>query len=235
MNNKKFPQNLHFLFYAVGAVLGLAVTFFATWADLEASYYGFDRTGGARLGSLSCPFFMTETETTTISVQLRNSTDKKVSPSIKVDLSSPISQNSTIEKAELAPGESKYLAWEIGPENIDLNRFVFARIWTYAAYPLKDQEATCGVFVLPLPGSGVAYTWGMVILSLLGMGYGLFIRRDLRTPGRNPDYERFSFLAIVITLGLVVSYLGLWLAGVLVLVLAFLVIVISLSYSFRTP
>ena len=39
----------------------------------------------------------------------------------------------------------------------------------------------------------------------------------------------------LITLGLVASYLGLWLAGVLVLVLAFLVIVISLSYSFRTP
>lgn len=234
MNNKKFPQNLHFLFYTVGAILGLAVTFFATWADLEASYYGFDRTGGERLSSLSCPIFMTATETTTISVRLRNSTDKKISPSIKVDLSSPISQNSSIEKAELAPGESKRLAWEIGPENIDLQRFVFARVWTYAAYPLKDQEANCGVFVLPLPGSGAAYTWGMVILSLLGMGYGLFIRRDLKTPGRNPDYERFSFLTIVITLGLLVSYLGLWLAGVLVLVLAFLVIVISLGYSFRT-
>lgn len=234
MNNKNFPKNLHFLFYAVGAVLGLAVTFFATWADLEASYYGFDRTGGARLSSLSCPIFMTATETTTVSIRLRNSTDNTIAPSIKVDLSSPLAQESLIEKADLAPGENKRLEWEIGPENIDLKRFVFARIWTYAAYPLKNQEATCGVFVLPLPGSGVAYTWGMVVLSLLGMGYGLFIKRDLRTPGRNTDYERFSFLAIVITLGLVVSYLGLWLAGVLVLVLAFLVIVISLGYSFRT-
>ena len=234
MNNKNYPQNLHILFYTVGAILGLAVTFFATWADLEASYYGFDRTGGVRLSSLSCPIFMTANETTTISVRLKNSTDKKVSPSIKVDLSSPITQISSIEKTEIAPGETKRLAWAIGPENIDLQRFVFARIWTYAAYPVKDQEANCGVFVLPLPGSGVVYTWSMVILSLLGMGYGLFVKRNLKSPGRNPDYERFSFLAIVITLGLVVSYLGLWLAGVLVLVLAFLVIVISIGYSFRS-
>lgn len=233
MKKQTSPNIPYLVFYVIGAILGLALTIFATWADLESAYYGFDRTGGNRLSSLSCPMLMTRTETTKISINLRNTTDKKVSPSIKVDLSSPLSQLSSIEEAVLAAGESKRLEWEIGPENIDLHRFVFARVWTYASYPLRDQEATCGVFVLPLPGSGAVYTWLMVILCLFGMGYGLMVMRQLKGPERSGAYERFSFLAVVIVLGLVISYFGWWLAGVLVIVLALLVIVISIGYSFK--
>lgn len=223
----------YLILFILGVTAGVLFTLLATWADLEASYYGFDRTGGARLSSLSCPILMTRTETTNLSIRLSNSTEKKVSPSIKVDLSSPITPFSSIEEAILEPGESKRLSWQIGPENIDLGRFVFARVWTYAAYPLKDQEATCGVFVLSLPGRGIFYAWGLVLLSLLGMGLGLLGMRQQKDPARNADFERASFLSLVTTLGLFVSYMGWWLAGVLVIVLAFLVIVISIGYSIR--
>ena len=231
MKNQTFP--LYLILYVVGAVLGLALTFFATWADLEAAYYGFDRTGGQRLSSLSCPILMTRTETSKISIKFTNSTERKISPSIKVDLSSPINTISTIEEVQLAVGESKRISWEIGPENIDLGRFVFARVWTYASYPIKDKESTCGVFVLPLPGSGVFYTWIMVFGCLFGVGYGLMKMRQVKGPGRSGPYERYSFLAIVIVLGLIVSILGWWLAGILVIVLALLVSVISMGYSFK--
>ncbi|MBL8063878.1 MAG: hypothetical protein JNK32_12695 [Anaerolineales bacterium] len=234
MKNQNPSKNLHLVSYVVGVILGLAVTFFATWADLEAAYYGFDRTGGNRLSSLACPIFMTASETTNISIKLTNSTDRKVSPSIKVDISSPIAPVSIIDDTELAIGESKRLRWEIGPENIDLGRFVFARVWTYASYPLKDKESTCGVFVLPLPGKGVFYTWSMILLSLAGMGYGLMVMKQIRVPGRNGTLERSTFLVVVTILGLFVSYMGWWLAGVLVIVLALLVIIISIGYSFRT-
>lgn len=233
MKNQPSTGNLHLILFMLGVSAGILLTLLSTWADLESSYYGFDRTGGARLSTLSCPMLMTHTETNAISIRIENDTEKKVSPAIKVDISSPLAPVSSIEEAILEPGETKRLSWQISSQNIDLGRFIFARVWTYAAYPLRDREATCGVFVLSLPGRGIFYTGGLILVSLLGMGYGLMGMRQQKGPVRSADFERASFLALVTTLGLFVSYMGWWLAGVLVIVLAFLVIVISIGYSIR--
>jgi hypothetical protein len=56
---------------------------------------------------------------------------------------------------DLAPRESATLTKKIGAENVDLDRFIFVKALMYAAYPLPDQEATCGVFILPMRGSGI--------------------------------------------------------------------------------
>lgn len=234
MENQKTKNTFYLILYLIGVIAGLALTFIATWGDLEAAFYGFDRTGAVRLSSLSCPILMNNNEASSFSIKIKNSTDRKLSPSVKTDVSSRIAPISNYESVSLEPGETKTLSWEIGPENIDLNRFIFARAWVYASYPLKDREATCGVVILPLPIRGTAATWGLTGLSLLGMGIGLYGLKQVGGLDQSGSkISRFYLLAILAALGLIISYISMWLFGVVVLSVSLLVSVISVGYSIK--
>lgn len=234
MEKQQTKKTFYFIIYLIGIVAGLALTLIATWGDLEAAFYGFDRTGGLRLSSLSCPILMSNTETSNFSIKIKNSTDKKVSPSVKTDISSPIAPISSYENILLEPGETKKLEYALTPENIDLNRFIFARAWVYASYPLPDREATCGVLILPIPVRGSVITWGLVLLSILGMGVGLYMQNQVDGQERGDwKFSRSGLIAIIVVFGLLVSYLGVWLFGVLTLVLALLLSVISIGHSIK--
>lgn len=232
MENQKSKINLYFIIYVIGVLAGLTLTLLATWGDLESSYYGFDRTGGARLSSLSCPILMSNTETSSFSIQVKNSTERNLSPSVKTNISSPLTPITSYEDIDLAPGETKTLAWTLTPENIDLNRFIFARAWVYASYPLPDREATCGVVVLPLPFNGSVATWGMTILSLLGMGIGLYGQKQvIGQAGSATSLSRFVLLSILVIVGILTGYFGIWLLGVVVLAISVLVGVTVIGHS----
>lgn len=62
MENKTKRYNLFLTLFILGAVSGLLLTALATWADLEAAYYGFPRRASARLSGFSCPVLMTANE-----------------------------------------------------------------------------------------------------------------------------------------------------------------------------
>ena len=231
MKNKPSNSSLFFTLFFIGTVSALTLILLATWADLEAAYYGFSRRASARLGGLSCPVLMTMSDRDVISLRLKNTTDGKLSPIVKVDLSSPVTTFEITENVELAAGEQAKLEWQVGPENLDLNRFIFANVLVYSSYPLPDREMTCGIFVLNLPGSGVIYTWLLIGLSLLGMAgglYGLYQAQGPEQSGVNIA-RQLRFLFIVILLGLLTVFMGWWIQGILILVVAILFIVISMG------
>lgn len=231
MKNKPSNSSLFFTLFFIGTVSALTLILLATWADLEAAYYGFSRRASARLGGLSCPVLMTMSDRDVISLRLKNTTDGKLSPIVKVDLSSPVTAFEINENVELAAGEQAKLEWQVGPENLDLNRFIFANVLVYSSYPLPDREMTCGIFVLNLPGSGVVYTWLLIGLSLLGMAgglYGLYQAQGPEQSGVNIA-RQLRFLFIVILLGLLTVFMGWWIQGILILVVAILLIVISMG------
>ncbi|HNO31209.1 MAG TPA: hypothetical protein PKI78_05440 [Anaerolineales bacterium] len=229
MRNQTSRNNTFFIVYVIGALLGLTLTVLATWADVEAAFYGFDRTGGDQMNTLSCPILMTSRETSAFSIKVSNRTDRNLSPSIKTDISTRAAPISSYEPIKLAPGETKKMEWSIGPENQDLGRFIFARAWVYAAYPQPDLENTCGIFILPLPGKGTFYTWAMILLSLAGMGYGLYGFKKA-----SPNIALPAFLTVVVVAGLLIDFQGIWLAGVLILAVSLLVIVIALGQAVRS-
>ncbi|HRK91711.1 MAG TPA: hypothetical protein PK152_21475, partial [Anaerolineales bacterium] len=83
-------------------------------------------------------------------------------------------------------------------------------------------------FIVDLPGRGAVIAWAMVLLSLLGMGAGLYGLSQVKDEERSgADLARqLSFLAVVVILGLITVYMGWWLQGVLVIVIALLFSVI---------
>lgn len=221
-------NNLFLSIFVLGVLSGLTLTVLSTWADLESAYYGFARRAGAGLKGLSCPVLMTAGETNVITLKVTNTEDRKLSPAIRTEISSPAIAFLYSDYVELPPGESAVREWEIGSDNVDLKRFIFAKVLVYAFYPVPDREGTCGVFILDLPGTGIVYTWALVILSLLGMGIGLYGLSKISGPeGSGADLARqLLFLAVVVILGLVTVYMGWWIQGVLVIVIALLFSVI---------
>lgn len=234
MKKQTFGTPFYIAFFIFGAFLGLALVFFATWGDLESAFYGFDHTGGEPFNTMHCPILMTATETSSFSVKVTNNTGQKINPSLIANISTPILIDTSTTRFPLEPGETKSMKWDIGPQNIDLERFILIRAWLHGGYPMPDKESTCGVYVLFLPGKGVYYTWSMIVLSLLGMGGSLFAMRKAPVSDRGGGtVGRFTVLAVIILLGMLVTYTGFWMGGVVTLVFAFLMIMISLGYAIK--
>ena len=225
---KIFPTPYHIAFY-IGVIFGLLLTGIASWADLEAASYGFDRTGGEMLSALDCPIIMTANETNSIAVNITNATDGKLSPSAKSFITAswkaPVFSYQTIT---LAPGESKQVEWAVGPENLDLKYFILAYVRVYGYYPLPARENTCGIFVVNLPTNGAVITWTMVIISLLGVGVGLYGMTKLSGIAPSPMVMlRIQLLAFLVAAGIISSYMGWWIPGVLVIVTSVLLTAVS--------
>jgi hypothetical protein len=230
MTMKKISRSFSYTFFFIGALLGLTLTALAAWADLEAAAYGFDRTGGGRLSSLSCPILMTANETSSFSVKVTNTTQRKLSSSLKTDITSRLMPIASYTHVELAPGESKRVEWKIGPENIEFRQFIFIRALVYASYPIPNRENTCGVFIVNLPSNGMVITWTMVVLSLLGIGIGLYGLTQSQGP---VDMLRFKLFFVLVIAGLITSFMGWWIQGVIIVVISLLLGVVTLGLTVR--
>lgn len=239
MGNEIAMKKIASLFFSIvfyaGVLFGFLLTSMATWADMEAVSYEFDRTGGEHLNSLHCPILMTAKETSIFSVTLTNTTDKKLTPSIRTDISARLEPVSSYTYAKLAPGETKHFHWTIGPENIKFRQFIFVRAWVNASYPLPSRSNVCGVFVLDLPTNGNVITWSMVGLSITGIAVGLYGITRSRDPMKNKraDMMLLGVVAFLIVTGIITSLMGWWMQGGIVVVLSILVILVSLCTARR--
>lgn len=232
MKNNQSSVRLFFGMYALGALFCLTLAVLSTWANLEAAFYGFSRLGDERLQGLHCPILLNRNETGVVSVKVSNTTDRRLSPSVTAQFSSPFSPISKLELTDLAPGESQTLQWKVGPENIDMGQFIFSHVFTYSSYPMPDRENTCGTFIIDLPIPGNVLVILLLILGLLGMGGSLVWL--WRTQAGNIDTVRMlrplTFLGVVIAGALFVSLAGLWLQGLLLLTIVAIMIVVTLNF-----
>jgi hypothetical protein len=231
MKNNQPSLLLAFLSYTVGAAMGLFLILVAAWADLESTTYGFPRLAGAGLGGLQCPILMTRGETAAISFGMSNTTDNRISPSVRAHVSTRLLPEEFLETFDLTPGESKRLEWPVDSENIDMGRFIFAKVLLFSSHPIPSREATCGIFILDLPGTGRILLPVLVVLSLLGTGWGLY---QINRSGTSNEWLRrhkgsITFLAAMILLGLLSIFIGGWVLSLLILVLALLTILVLLS------
>ena len=234
MENPKSSPNLFLLIYILGVLISVTVAVIATWSDLEAAFYGFDRRASNALQNLRCPIFLNRNETGVVSVKISNTTDGKLSPSVRADFSSPLTPISTLDSVELAPGESKTVSWTIGPENIDLKRFIFSKVLIFASYPLPDREAACGTFIVDALISGKVLLYLLIGLGLAGLGGGWFmLNRRKRQSGRlEKALPPLTFLTAVIVLSLAVSLAGWWVQAVLLLTVTLITMFVTVNFAF---
>lgn len=226
---KRIPYQLFFIIFYTGALFGLFLTIIAAWADYEAASYGFVYTGGERLSALNCPILLTANETGSFSVKVSNTTNRKISPSVKADISTHLTPITSYTSVPLASGESKLIKWTIGPENLEFGRFIFVHVLVPGYYPQRNHENVCGVFIVNLPGSGRVITWTVMGLSLLEIGIGLYgiTKSQTSVQDRQTGGMWFNFAAALVLAGIVTSFMGLWLWGILIVVISLLLIVVT--------
>ena len=234
MHNMKNSQNLRllgFISYGIGVAIGFFLILVAVWADMESSAYDFPRLATAGLRGLHCPILMTPDETGKIFLDVSNTTDGPISPSIKTLISTRLDPEEFLEGFRLTPGESRRLEWPVDTENLDLGNFIFAKVLFYSAYPLPAREATCGIIVLDLPGTGQVVVPILMVLSLVGLGWGLYsINKFGAAQERLKKHlGSLTFLALMIVLGLVLSFIGGWISSLVVLVVTLLLMIILLG------
>ena len=224
MENKKPSSILSLLIFAVGVLIGLTIAILATWPDFEASSYDFARNTNTPLNGLICPIILNRNETGKVSLRVSNTTDKLLTPSVKTQISTSDLPISSLESLRLAAGESKKLEWTIGPSNIDLHYFIFAKALVYASYPIPNREATCGTFIVDLPLSGTTFLILMVTLSLACMGSGLYTLNKInqRSERTEMNLRPIYFLAVLVLLAFIVSFIGWWIQSIVAIVIAVL-------------
>ncbi len=206
----------------VGALLGLALASLAAWAEVEASQYGFVRYTRDRLSSLRCPVFIGPHETLPITVTVTNrKADYRASFSVRITKSSPLMFETDTERFRLNPGERRVLRWTIGPDNIDLDHFIFVDVYQHGGYPNKPLQAQCGVFVLPVDIPGNVFLWGGILLTLgLLWGGWLLWQRGLRSWETQTGFARgLTALAILVPVTMGVAFWGHWALAIPLIVL----------------
>jgi len=232
-NDIASPARL-FWVYTLGAFLILSLAIIATWADFEAAFYGFSRRGSEPIKGFYCPILMNKNETGVVSLRIKNTTDKTLTPSVRAEFSTPLVEASDLQTVPLSPGESRRLTWKITSENIDLKHFVFTKMLIYAFYPIPDSEGTCGTFIVnvPIPGNLLLVLW--IVLGVTGVWGSWYLLRRSRHLSMLEKRAMLplTFLAFLLTLFLILSLMGLWLQSIFLLAITLLSVLVSLNYIF---
>ncbi len=213
---------LGILFFSVGILICTALTTAITWVFLESDFYGFPRLAVDRFDGISCPYFMTRRETSTILVSVSNPTEKVIEPVLRVDISTPGVADSSQVQMKIQPGQTQKFERPVGAENIDLGFFIFAKTYRYPTYPLPGAEANCGILILDVPfltGMQI-FIIGLILgLTFTSLGLALWSSNLENAPKAINAAKALTIIALI---GLLVSLQGIWIAGLFLIALTIL-------------
>ncbi|MFN3742880.1 MAG: hypothetical protein ACK4VW_09465 [Anaerolineales bacterium] len=219
------PRNITFAF---GVLLGFILATGLTWAQIEASFYGFPHYSDRSLSGFSCPRLMTRDEQAEIHLQISNPGQSPLRQMIGVVISAPGPLVSDQQVVSLQAGERKVLSWSVSAkQNLDLGFFIFARAYRYPTYLAPMAQATCGILVLSLPGSGKAILPIWLILVGVLLVPRLAKDKEFLTAQNALIYRA---LALATALSLFTALKGWWSLGLLSLVTQVILIAVILAH-----
>jgi len=225
---KKPQKVIGILIFAMGILIGIALTGSAVFADIEASFYGFRTITNKSLNSLRCPILVTRVGKNTIKASVTNKTDKIAKPIMRVNFSNPGLLTPEQIIFELQPGETRKFEWTVSQENVDLKNFIFVNVLVYSFYSNPAQQSTCGMTYLDIPMIS-----GSLLLILLVFFFGLFTiagyvlweKNAGPLTNRTIDLSRgLKFLAGLVLTGICFSLWGWWPLGGAVLIITVLML-----------
>jgi hypothetical protein len=238
MNNKPkrkgLKNGLILALFILGAAIGFSLLSVAVWGDVEASMFDITLKGENRLGTLSCPVLITPQDQAEFTAEIHNPIEREIKPSVRVRVSSGqltlLKQEDV--KFQLAPDESRKLAWQVNPDDAVYGKMVLVKVYLFRHNPIPSKDATCGILVLDLPTfTGKQVVYGSLSLSVIGMVAGIFLwqRNNQLMNKRQRELSRAMYImAGSLILGIVACLFGHWLIGSLGLVVAALLVVNTL-------
>ena len=214
----------------VGISVGTALVGIATWGDLETVLL-FPPTGADKhLSNLRCPILISSNETGTVYVNYKNPTTYTASPLIRATISqgSTILMDNFTSEPTIPPGTTKKITWAVvSGEAAYRGRLILVQIYINRSYPLPSYSNTCGIVVLNLGGlKGEQMVYGALFLSLAGMLGGCIWWLGTHKTMSGHLTGGIIFLVIIVILGLLASWFGLWMFGLGSFILTILLTII---------
>jgi hypothetical protein len=220
---------LGFVLFVFGFLLSCYLIAGTTWADLESAFFGFTSMASERIGGFACPVFIAPGESSNISLSVTNPTEKKLGATIRADVATSYSLRSERGRIEIGPGETRTLLWPVSADDAVMGRFVFAKVYMYAAYPLKSAEASCGSMVVDTFGlPGMVYYWLLCAVSVVALVAGILLtdkKQAISSERTNMSTARKT-VAVLAVIGLAGSYAGMWPLGVMVMAILVLTVTV---------
>lgn len=238
---KKFLQMMGTLIFTLGVLAGLFLLIMMVWGDLEASLFSRGLEADKSLTSLHCPVFISPQETGLVTARLRNPTEMDWERFVRVNISEGF-VTLTRELTSSIPvkaSNSQKVQWEVYPEDAAYDRIIFFRVYINAKYPYPSLGSSCGILLLDWWGlTGMQILVGTILafLGLTGIGF-LLLKVNTSRSDENAWHaiNAMVALAVIVTLGLIISYLSVWVVGLLLLAAALLMagIIIGRRLSHR--
>lgn len=210
-----------------GSCLGLFLSIVLLWTDIEALLYGFAQYGKQATNSMHCPYFLTTGETGHIRVRIKNTTDQTVHPTLKLQASATQFFRTKTVSLIVAPGESQTIEWEVGSQDVVWRRFIFVKMYTFASYPMRDVEQTCGILVVDFPwlrGQHIYLIALALFITLSASGAFLLLSQKALSSSLIHRRRSLIFLSGIAAADLTAASLGWWLPGILLTAIAVLMI-----------
>lgn len=228
MKTRKIMRLLGILFFWVGVILGMALVGGEVWADIEATFYGFDEMGDEAL-SLRCPILVTNAEPGQIVSSLKNPNDKQMELMTRTDISGHGGIRTERTTTTLAPHGRDKVRWPVTFKDVDLGFFIFARASSFPAYPLPFRESTCGMLFVKtnaLTGNQLFILWTVTSVASMAAGLALWQASHKPLAGRilNATWAMRALAALVVA-GMLVGFQGWWGIGIIMIVLMVLMVV----------
>ena len=215
------------LIFSVGVLLGLVLTGGLILAGLESDvYFGPGYPSEAGLKTLNCPVMISSREVGVISVELVNTTDKSIEPMILLEISSPGFFNTHREKYTVASGASREIQWQVSSQNAVFGRLILARAYQFPAYKTPSRSGSCGILLIDLfglTGTQTLFLSFSLVLTCIAVGLGVWRVANRQARGDSFAASRAMFaVGATVTVGLFLGYSGLWLPGILAVVMTVL-------------
>lgn len=228
------------LLFAVGLLAGMALWSVNVWADLEASLFDPAIAAEGSINNLRCPQFITPSEFGKVSIRVHNPTDRVLRQGVRARISNGFITYMRQENAllELQPGETRQMEWFVSAEDAAWNRLILVRINLLRSFPLPSRTATCGIILLNLPlVSGSQFTWLIAVFSLAStLGGGLLWQRANQplTPRQRNFFTLLAAWIVILIAGNLLAFLGLWIPGGILFLIAIIFLLLSIAYSVQS-
>lgn len=228
-SKKRILANLTFiLVYSLSALVGIVIMAVSVWGDVEASFFDASIRGEKSIGSLNCPILITSGELGEVTAKFSNPIARPIKSSVRVHISNGFLtlMSEENEKFDLAPNESKKLAWVIEPQDAAYGKMILVKVYLFPNHPLPSRQGTCGIFVLNIPQiSGKQILIACLAISLLGMVSSTAVWKINNHPmskRSTETYRALTILFVVIGIGTFSSLFGWWLLGAICLIISIL-------------
>ena len=219
--------------FVVGVLLGMVLFGFSIWADFESTFYFGYGVVGSKTIHLSCPQIVTNADNKSFTAYIRNTTDRELEISIQTDISNILAVRTDRTKITIPAHQTAPFLWPLSTEDVVFGHLILVHIYQFQSFILPSADANCGILYLNLGGvTGMLVFLLVLIGTVLGIAGGFVLWARNSQPLEGPTRRQMLgmiFLAAVVGLGLVFSWVGWWGAGILAFVLAGLLLVILLA------